>query len=125
MFKPAVSFEKDGPRVLAHVAKILEKPGCWTKGAYARDVHGTTVKIGDPSACQFCLMGAVYLALRELDISQRNEGASMLIHDIRTRLSSPSKGLMVADFNDAPETTHQDVMNLLAEAREKVNAELS
>jgi hypothetical protein len=77
----------------------ISAPGSWTKWALACDEDGHEVDEDSPAARQWCMLGAyeearsgsVYAALRAVVCAERGyEG--------------------LADFNDAPETTHADVL---------------
>jgi hypothetical protein len=82
----------------------IAAPDRWTKGALARDPLGRIVEPDDPAACQWCAAGA-YDAARPL-------GADDVLH--RRVLEIGFRHL--PGFNDAPETTHADVLALYDDA---------
>lgn len=82
--------------VLVKARALVEKG--WTKDAYARDSSGDRVPYYDFTACQWCMVGAVDAA-----------------DDIRLRFSAKDIlrrviGGQISAFNDAPSTTHADVL---------------
>lgn len=91
--------------------KLIEKPENWTKGAHARDSEGVDVWPDDSSSVCFCASGAVRLASSgsalELFIGQK----------MLEECLPPSLGYdQIPSFNDAPETTHADVLALFDRA---------
>lgn len=71
----------------------------WTKGAYARDQCNYTINFMSPLACKFCLMGA-FLRHNQIMSSQFKS----LIDELG--------GVLISEWNDAPERTFEDVHNL-------------
>ncbi len=89
------------------VAELLEDPKRWTKGAFARDAKGDEVKDpGDPSAVCWCLVGAMSVVYRE---GSRFVSAYERLKDIILEQT----GQHMSSFNDAPETTHEDLMRIV------------
>lgn len=79
---------------------VLLIPGVWTKGTMARNELGEDVYFDDPSACQFCLLGAVYAAAGEENT------------DLHEELWAYT-GVSVEAFNDNPITVLEDVIDVL------------
>lgn len=46
-------------RILREVADLIEPPGRWTKGSFARDEHQLEVSEFSPCAVCWCVLGAV------------------------------------------------------------------
>jgi len=92
--------------LIAARAKISD-PANWIKGYFANDEHGD-VLYNDPDACRFCALGAVWHlgvssdleveADRMLDKAAKARGFDSVIH-----------------YNDAPTTTHEDILSLYDE----------
>ena len=43
------------------IKELLKNPEKWTKGACARDMRGKPVRVNDPTACCWCLVGAAFM----------------------------------------------------------------
>ena len=48
-----------GLMLLSSTLPLLERPHSWTRKGYALDSRGRQVRVDDPSATRFCLVGAV------------------------------------------------------------------
>lgn len=55
--------------VLERARRVLGEQGRWTQGVFARDGFGEPVKPKEPTACCWCLLGAVATASNDLGIS--------------------------------------------------------
>lgn len=88
--------------VLIEVRKLISKPENWTKHVAARDLDFEKVPSSSPRACRWCIIGAVYKVVNN-DLLAR-----IRITDILGRVL----GGHVDAWNDADETTHQDVLDL-------------
>jgi hypothetical protein len=84
--------------------ELLNTPKSWTQGAYARDKRGASVGSHHPQAISWCLSGATYKI-----------GAPYITQDSIRRSIGPHG---IAKFNDHPDRTHQDILNLLDKAIE-------
>lgn len=121
--------------ILRSARKLLSKNGNWTKGNLARDSDGIVVDVTDPSACKFCLMGAIYVAAHRQGIVQPTESNAEfygefdvggLLFGVTTALrpfvpeyfgsttSIPFRFLW--RFNDHEDTTQLDVIAALDDA---------
>jgi YD repeat-containing protein len=101
----------------------------WTQHGYARNAEGTIVGITDPSATQFCLVGAL---MRACDI---NEVESSLALPVATmKLIQKEIGYhmeywenlhssyVLTNFNDRPGRTVREVIAVIKKAAEKAKA---
>lgn len=98
----------------AAAAKIAP-PGTWTQKAGARDAGGQLVTCTSNTAVCWCGLGAVNVVLREatdLNMSSKDFNA-LWDHLVQT------DGSAIIQFNDNPDTTQQQVVNLLLELAEK------
>lgn len=83
------------------VYELLADPASWTKGEFARNANGYPVLSRSNEACCWCLAGAVNVCYEN----------NLEIRDmLKTRL-----GTYISIWNDAPERTHADVINLCRE----------
>ncbi len=103
--------------LIAARAKI-DAPEKWTKGAHARDSEGKVVDILSRNACRFCADGA----FRSLGEPWRWWIAREEL--VRATQLCPAEETEIIRFNDAPATTHADIMALfdraIATEREKL-----
>jgi hypothetical protein len=97
--------------VKAHV--LLEPPEAWVQGALAVDCDGHHCPPDDPTACRWCVVGALkkcygpdsFLIIEPLKADLEQNRALVL--------ESLSYHNIVAYWNDSPERTHADVVALL------------
>lgn len=110
---------------LRELRKLLEDPRRWTKGTFARNIEGFEVSASNPDAVCWCLEGAIAKIVGD-EIAASDEGSifyTPLFNVIAACLSTAEiEGSGIAGFNDAEDTTHQDVLNLLDGALEYVES---
>lgn len=87
---------------LQKVRKLIENPENWTQGASARDRYGDFVDFDDPTACKFCLVGASAKVDYHVTLSYL--------------IFVPSTHANIAEFNDDPNRTHAEVLQLIDDA---------
>lgn len=95
--------------ILVAARKRIEDRDRWTQGTLARDSFGRVTDRDDPSACKWCLVGAV---------SCEGVPGSRELSDAYTILERalPGKFVGIAQFNDHEDTIHVDILELLDEA---------
>lgn len=93
---------------LGRAIALIEKG--WTKGAYARDAENVNVDENDPSACSWCIQGALYRAGAGTEMQEAVESA----------VETLTGAEYIHVFNDAPERTKEEVLELLRGVRERV-----
>lgn len=97
--------------VLAAAADLLEKPGAWTQGVFARRENGRNAGPTYDDAVCFCAVGAV---MRVVGGSR-----SPAYYDAFNRLNAMARRkhfMHVAMWNDAPERTQAEVVTALRQA---------
>ncbi len=77
----------------------------WTKGAYARTAHGVEVAPLDPTAREWCAIGAT------IKTAGSYQAANHPIHWL-TEYCHQTHGMYVTEYQDRRETTHADVITL-------------
>lgn len=82
----------------------------WTKHAYARDAEGGNVDESAASACSWCIQGALFRAGAGTEVQEAVE------EEVATRTGAE----YIHEFNDAPERTKEEVLELLRCVRNKV-----
>lgn len=81
----------------------------WCKHAYARDREGKAIHCLSNAACSFCTLGAIRKVYRN---NYEHEQAK---NKVEKHLFLTTGCLFVDDWNDAPERTKEEVINLLKE----------
>lgn len=106
-------------------ARGLLTPQTWTKGVFARDAGQIPVSPTDPSACRFCLDGALH-AIEQTSttgiLSDHMTIAARLLDKSAITLfpeRAPGEFGAFVNVNDFPETTLDDVYAVLDAAIEK------
>lgn len=94
------------------VKELLADPKAWTKKASARDAIGRAVDVDSPTACAFCLTGAIR---RCYDNTKERSDAYVKIRGVLREKAGWDYGVVVM-FNDDQATTHADVMKVLEQA---------
>ena len=94
------------------VTELLDSPEKWTKGAWARDKEGVNVYSGrDPAVTQWCIYGALDYCYRE-NVRLWSEAMDRLV----AALFHLHNTKFIADWQDQPETTWEQVRTLLERA---------
>lgn len=90
--------------LLKRARERISAPERWTKGGYAKDAKGFSVAPDAPEAVCWCASGAVK--------AESPDGDEL--YDIRGALSLHISGITngIPRFNDAPSTTHADILAL-------------
>lgn len=89
--------------VLVAARALIDTPEKWTKGSMGRTASGACVVASHRDACRWCAIGAVI----RVDGSVGYRAWDAL---------DAASGSAAPMFNDAPSTTHADVMNLFDRA---------
>lgn len=106
---------------IANFKKVIAqlKKG-WCRGSYARDNTGISVDFGDPRACSWCLMGAMYVVIaptaqKPSHLSGTEGGIrSALVSELSSTLAltdAPERNLI--PFNDEVCQTQEDAIDLI------------
>lgn len=82
-------------------SELLANPENWTKGSFSRNAQGNYVAPRSNHATCWCLMGALMRC-----------GVTELNSAVIQKLNGKFEGNL-ARFNDAPDTTHADILTLL------------
>lgn len=81
----------------------IEKPEAWAKGGFACDARGYAVGARNPLAICFCSIGAI----RRVTASFAEELAA---RDVLSEIVEAIGMYGLAEWNDAPERTHAEVL---------------
>lgn len=97
--------------IVREMRDILIDPDRWTKHTWARNTNDTPVStIGQP-ACKWCLLGCLECVAYKHLRDPAYANSYSLTHDAIT--AHLPKGVRISVYNDDPDTTHQDIINLL------------
>jgi len=91
------------------VRELLGSPESWTQDAYARDQHGKPVHQNDSSATSWCLVGAIYC----VHGAEAKTAIMRCLHMINPSDSNEYRTAPVGAWNDSPERSHKDIVELL------------
>lgn len=95
--------------ILDKAADLIEPKGAWTQGESARDDQAVGLMADNPTACSFCMYGAIVRAS-----GGYLEGNEVCSRAIRF-LGVPS----LINWNDRPNRTQAEVVAKLREAAQK------
>jgi hypothetical protein len=98
----------DAVQVVERALELIAKPVRWTKGTLARNRNNDPVDAGDSSACRWCFVGACNRA--RIDLGKPDE-LDLEIRNARLAESARRSVESSADYNDATETTHADILD--------------
>lgn len=87
---------------------FFNSPSKWCKGTYARDANGHRVDSLSPDAVCWCLRGAMRKCF-----GSANPLWSAIAYKLQTHPEVCNSG--IADWNDAPDTTYEDVVRVCKE----------
>ena len=90
-------------------ARLIERKG-WTQGAFARDRDGVPCPYCYSQADSFCVTGAILVVSAPHAEDFAPVGVQVLDNVVMAL-----HGLRLSKWNDEPERTEQDVLNLLKE----------
>lgn len=94
--------------VLKAARDIISTPDKWTQRSYARAADNYPVAVGMKDACKFCALGAV-LKVSERTYAGPDDFAPMAILE---GVAHQYHDMSVVGYNDSPNTSHQDIMEL-------------
>ena len=127
----------DAKRIIKEALKVLSSPDKWTQDFNAMNHLTATVKPTSPDAVCWCLEGAFYKASHNLKIVDKEspeDDLEMLWSSISAEIYQLLKPFIpntvsvdhdgnvideeqgYIEFNDQPETTYKDVINVLKRA---------
>lgn len=92
------------------ILELLADPARWCKGHLAVDANGRTVEPTSPRACRWCLLGAL-----EACYAAAPSVPYRALRDAVREVCEVSGGYP-AWFNDAPCTTHEDILAVARKA---------
>lgn len=100
---------------LKELRDLLDHPNGWCKSNFAKNSDGESVDPQHPTACKWCLMGGV------THVAGHNELLySCVMSHLYDALRAIGTNVSMMTFNDAPETTHADVIAVIDKAIENL-----
>lgn len=104
------SMNKPSDNLIAAL-NIIDTPGCWTKGAFARSASGVPVPIGNKNATCFCSLGAVKKVTGS--VSSEFWQAKEYMYLSIAVLHTDSPKVLVDSLNDTAESPFTDEMGTM------------
>ncbi len=98
--------DKPVSQVLSEAADLLEKPGAWTQGAYARGKSGRKVSTRKTAVC-FCAVGAIDAVIGKPTIGIEGHWEALRMV---TFAAIGTREANVAEWNDEPGRTQAEVV---------------
>ncbi len=92
------------------IKELFSGPDRWIQKSYARDINNNITTWNATNAHSFCLIGAVCHCYT-LDTNIRSEIYKKLRAELYPEM--PAEQISIAEWNDAPERTFEDVKKLV------------
>lgn len=103
-------------QALGELYDILKDQSRWTKQKFALTKTGIIVMPDAPDAYRFCLVGGIDRVTR-YSASYAERGPDQpLYFDVRDKIAEAVGSSLLMKFNDAPDTTHTDVITAIKKA---------
>ena len=99
-------------QILIEARGLIDEPSKWTKLAWARNSRQISCAMDNSDAKCFCLGSALILACPPLEPNIVNVEIKNQLPEIDGKIPS------ISDYNDHPDTTHADIMDLFDKAIE-------
>lgn len=112
--------------ILRKAKSLIPTPAQWTKGHFARDSFGNIADPHDSKARCYCAMGAVQAATFTIGMhftSEEDAAEGALETALGTLDDCGLTHGCVPDFNDHPDTTHEQILRLFEVAIAAAEAE--
>lgn len=100
--------------LLTKAKKLIDKPEKWTKKAGSRDAGGVSVDVSSNQSVCFCSLGALIKA-QPFEPVLFGAAKDLLDSSCPKFFLGDTPGWILA-YNDAAETTHEDVMKVFDKA---------
>jgi hypothetical protein len=103
--------------VLIRTREILNHPLSWTRGVNAVNASNHVVGVASPSACRWCLRGAMKRACHDLLTANSRSGLvsridRLALYEDTLRLIGISNAAIIS-YNDTKGRTHKQITNRL------------
>lgn len=95
---------KTESEILLEARDLIAKPEHWTQGVAARSASGAFVMPSADCATSFCMYGAITRTSAKYCVSTES-----LATELRMTLHGPA----IAEYNDAPNRKHEDVLSMM------------
>jgi len=110
-------------KMLEEAYKLIEKEENWIQNDASQDAKGRPVLARDKTAKKFCLGAAIGLASTPRDKEELKISCE-IHHDIQKEISDNHEAYMpIVVFNDSPERTHKEVLNVLSTTINKLKGD--
>lgn len=96
---------------LKSVKDLLILPKSWTKGAFFSDRFGKVTERGSSATVKYDVLGAIMEVSEGRATSARQDRYDAMVEAIEPHIETS-----ISTWNDAPETTHADILEVLNHA---------
>ena len=101
--------------ILLAAADLLDAPGAWCRGAFARDAESRPVSARDPSAECWCAFGAISRASQDADHAAHDTACMRLSEQLAREGYEPG----IVDWNEDDFRTRTQVVRMLRRAAQQ------
>lgn len=111
---------------LTAVRALISTPDKWARGEFARDMNGNRTSLAARNAACFCILGAIGRTDPEIVSLKKQEYqvfSPIWDKPAAQELRKVIGDRLVSDFNDDPQTTHDDMLRVIDAAIERLNIE--
>lgn len=105
--RPKVLWKMTPLEILYAMRNLLSTPERWTKGAFARNEDGRSIRISHPHCRAFSLEGSMYR------VQWITKAPVLVAHETLKHQIHRGKLISLANFNDARGTTYSAVLDTL------------
>ena len=105
--------------IITTALQILDSSDKWTKHYSARDKDGKATHCDSPDAVCWCLRGALYRAATKHHITRSSDSTLDVLDAVRHTIKAQDPTLNYVEYNDHPNTTYENIINLLYRARQR------
>ena len=99
--------------VLIKMKALIKNPKNWIQCTYAEDKFGRSCFISSPTACKFCLDGALTKVTANKDGEFDNDESTKLYDRASYLLCKVCNDFNICDFNDTEGRTHKEIIDVL------------
>jgi hypothetical protein len=102
--------------VLTKAIELAEKYE-WTQKTYARDASGESVDTWSKDACSFCALG--FIGRARFELMDETNALLFVVESLVENCLPEEFHCNIPAYNDHPNTTKQDIIDLFKKANEK------
>ena len=109
------------PAIRDRAIELLETENGWIQGKFAVRADGRWISYEHPSACGFCLMGAMAVAVFQLPLGGQAQNDAY--DEAADAWCEANRGKNIAEFNDTEGRTKDEVVQSLRNMKQLIGEE--